>query len=57
MLANILLIVILSKSIAKLLDHGIALLGAPPALGGVLIATVVFTPEGISRCAPSPPTC
>lgn len=45
---NILPIVLLSKHLAKLLDHGIAVLGAPPALGGILIALVVFTPEGIS---------
>ncbi|MBC8129887.1 MAG: calcium:proton antiporter [Rhizobiaceae bacterium] len=48
LLANILPIVILSKSLAAVLDHGIASLGAPPALGGILIALVVFTPEGIS---------
>ena len=48
LLANILPIVILSKSLAAVLDFGIAALGAPPALGGVLIAMVVFTPEGIS---------
>ena len=48
LLANILPIVILSKSLARVLDFGIAALGAPPALGGVLIAMVVFTPEGIS---------
>ncbi|MBL6458567.1 hypothetical protein JMJ55_24830 [Belnapia sp. T6] len=48
LLANILPIVILAKSLAKVLDYGIAVLGAPPALGGVLIAMVVFTPEGIS---------
>lgn len=45
---NILPIVLLSKHLAKLLDHGIAVLGAPPALGGILIALIVFTPEGIS---------
>ena len=41
-------IVILAKSLAVILDHGIAALGAPTALGGVLIAAIVFTPEGIS---------
>lgn len=46
--ANILPIIILSKSLAKLLDHGIAALGAPSALGGIIIAMIVFTPEGIS---------
>lgn len=48
LLANILPIVILSKSIAKLLDRGIDALGAPIALGGVVIAMIVFMPEGIS---------
>lgn len=48
LLANILPIVILSKSLASLLDYGIARLGAPAALGGILIAMVVFTPECIA---------
>ena len=41
-------IVLLAKQLAKLIDHGIAVLGAPAALGGVLIAVIVFTPEAIS---------
>jgi Ca2+:H+ antiporter len=41
-------IVLLAKQLAKLIDHGIGVLGAPSALGGVLIAMVVFTPEGLS---------
>lgn len=48
LLANILPIVILAKSLAGVLDFGIAKLGAPPALGGILIAMVVFTPECIT---------
>ncbi|WP_157217145.1 calcium:proton antiporter [Flavisphingomonas formosensis] len=48
LLANILPIVILSKSLAKLLDKGIASLGAPASLGGIIIAMIVFAPEGIS---------
>jgi Ca2+:H+ antiporter len=48
LIANILPIVILAKSLAKLLDAGIASLGAPTALGGIVIAMIVFTPEGIS---------
>jgi Ca2+:H+ antiporter len=48
LLANILPIVILAKSLAQVLDFGIARLGAPPALGGILIALVVFTPECIT---------
>lgn len=48
LVANIVPIVLLSKSLAAILDHGIEALGAPTALGGVLIAAIVFTPEGIS---------
>ncbi|WP_293796624.1 calcium:proton antiporter [uncultured Bosea sp.] len=48
LLANILPIVILSKGLAAVLDFGIAKLGAPAALGGILIAMVVFTPECIT---------
>jgi len=48
LLANILPIVILSKSTAKLMDRGIEAMGAPAALGGILIAIIVFLPEGIS---------
>lgn len=48
LLINILPIVILSKSLAKVLDYGIAATGAPQALGGIIIAMLVFTPEGLS---------
>jgi len=48
LIANILPIIILSKSLAKMLDQGIALSGAPAALGGIVIAMIVFAPEGIS---------
>ena len=48
LLANILPIVILSKSLAKLLDAGIEALAAPTALSGIIIAMIVFTPEAIS---------
>jgi Ca2+:H+ antiporter len=45
---SILPIVLLSKQLAKLIDYGIGVLKAPPALGGVLIALIVLTPEAIS---------
>ena len=48
LLANVVPIVLLAKSLAVILDHGISALGAPSALGGVLIAAIVFTPEAIS---------
>jgi Ca2+:H+ antiporter len=41
-------IVLLSKSLDKVVTSGIEALGAPVALSGILIALIVFTPEGIS---------
>lgn len=48
LILTVLPIVLLAKQLAKMVDHGIAVLGAPAALGGVLIALIVFTPEGLS---------
>ena len=48
LVASVLPVVLLAKQLAKFLDHGIKALHAPPALGGVLIAVIVFTPEGIA---------
>ena len=48
LLISVLPVVILAKQIAKVLDRTIASLQAPPALGGVLIALVVFMPEGLA---------
>ncbi|HEY5744117.1 MAG TPA: hypothetical protein VIS99_16450 [Terrimicrobiaceae bacterium] len=45
LLVTMLPIVLLAKKLAVLIDHGIVALGAPPALGGVLIALIVFAPE------------
>ena len=41
-------IVLLSKSMAKLVDHGIVYLQAPQALGGFLVAILVLTPEAVA---------
>ncbi|WP_211435367.1 calcium:proton antiporter [Chitinasiproducens palmae] len=48
LLASILVIVLLAKGMAQLLDQVIVALDAPAALGGVLIAAIVFTPEAIT---------
>jgi Ca2+:H+ antiporter len=48
LVVTVLPIVLLSKQLAKLVDHGIGELNAPAPLGGVLIALIVFTPEGVS---------
>lgn len=41
-------IVLLSKKMAVLVDHGIATIGAPQALGGFLVAVLVLSPEGMA---------
>lgn len=41
-------IVLLAHDLAFLIDYGIAAANAPVALGGVLIAIVVFTPESMT---------
>ncbi len=38
---------ILAKQLAIPIDHGISVLGAPQALGGVLVAVIVLSPESI----------
>jgi Ca2+:H+ antiporter len=48
LIAGALPIVLLSKSLDKAVDAEIKAIGAPGALTGVLIAMIVFTPEGIS---------
>lgn len=45
---NMLPIVLLSKSMAKIIDYKIAALSAPVAIGGVLIAVLVLAPEGLA---------
>jgi len=41
-------IVLLAHDLALVIDFGIGAVGAPVALGGVLIAIIVFTPESIT---------
>lgn len=48
LLALILPIVLLAHHLAIITDYGIAAAGAPAAVGGVLIAIIVFTPESIT---------
>lgn len=45
---TILPIVLLSKRMAKLVDYGIEGVGAPVAIGGVIIALLVLAPEGLA---------
>ncbi len=48
LLATVVPIVVVSHDMAGLLDDGLGRLGAPAALSGVLIALIVFLPEGIT---------
>lgn len=48
LLANMLPIVLLSKSMAKIIDFQVEVLNTPAALGGVLIALLVLAPEGLA---------
>jgi Ca2+:H+ antiporter len=41
-------VVLLSKPLANVIDYGIEELHAPTALGGILIAVLVLSPEGLS---------
>lgn len=41
-------IVLLAHDLAVVIDYGVATAGAPVAVGGVLIAIIVFTPESIT---------
>lgn len=48
LLATLLPIVMMSKTMARFVDHGITTLGVPAALGGVVIAAIVLASEGLS---------
>jgi len=48
LLATMLPIVLLSKSMAKIIDYKVAGFGFPVAFGGVLIAVLVLAPEGVA---------
>ncbi|AZC18563.1 calcium/proton antiporter [Pseudomonas sp. CMR5c] len=48
LLALILPIVLLAHDLAVVTEFGITAAGLPPAVGGVLIAIIVFTPESIT---------
>ncbi|MCG8544042.1 MAG: calcium:proton antiporter [Alphaproteobacteria bacterium] len=41
-------VVLLAKDLAIYIDYGLATSGAPLALGGFLVATIILMPEGIS---------
>jgi Ca2+:H+ antiporter len=48
MLVYVLPIVVLAKQIAVPIDYGISVLGAPAALGGLLVAVLILSPESLA---------
>jgi Ca2+:H+ antiporter len=40
-------LVVLAKKLALPIDHGIRVLGAPPAIGGLLVAVLILSPESL----------
>ncbi len=48
LIAYLIPIVLLAKKLGYALDYAIATLGAPQALGGVIVAALVLAPEGLS---------
>jgi len=48
LLAYVLPIVLLAKQIAVPIDYGIRVLGAPAALGGLLVAVLILSPESLA---------
>jgi len=50
LLATLMPVVLLSKSLARLIDYGIEQAGLPVALGGVVIAVLILSPEWTAAC-------
>ncbi len=48
LIATLLPVVLLSKPLARIIDYGIEELRAPTALGGIIIAILVLSPEGLT---------
>jgi Ca2+:H+ antiporter len=51
LLISLLAVVLLAKKFSLVVDAGIALAGAPPALAGVLVALLILLPESVSAVA------
>jgi Ca2+:H+ antiporter len=51
LLLSLLAVVLLAKKFSLVVDAGIALAGAPPALAGVLVAVLILLPESVAALA------
>ncbi|MGR8998838.1 MAG: calcium:proton antiporter [Gammaproteobacteria bacterium] len=50
LIVSVVPIVLLAEYLGDVINHGIEVLNAPAELAGVIIATLVLTPEGLSAC-------
>jgi len=50
LLTTLMPVVLLAKSLARLIDYGIEQAGLPVALGGVVIAVLILSPEWTAAC-------
>ena len=51
LLSSLLAVVLLAKKFSLVVDIGIAVIGAPPAFAGVLVALLILLPEGVAAVA------
>jgi Ca2+:H+ antiporter len=51
LLVSLLAVVLLAKKFSIVVDFGTALIGAPPAFAGVLVALLILLPEGVAALA------
>src|SRR5271154_3404071 len=48
LLVSLLAVVLLAKKFSQVVDAGAALIGAPPAFAGILVALLILMPEGVA---------
>jgi len=51
LLVSLLAVVLLAKKFSQVVDAGAAVIGAPPAFAGILVALLILMPEGVSAVA------
>jgi len=51
LLISLLAVVLLAKKFSQVVDASAALIGAPPAFAGILVALLILLPEGVSAIA------
>ena len=51
LLVSLLAVVLLAKKFSQVVDAGAALIGAPPAFAGIVVALLILLPEGVAAVA------